>query len=123
MSEPMRRVSSVSRMMSTPMVRIARLMIGEERGEHRAADAEERGRPEPEALLIARDEVGAQEDQRAVHEADDLAGLEDDHEAERDERVDRTQAETVDQQGQELGHDGDSSCCVALGSTSSPEPR
>ena len=108
MSEPIRRISSVSRMMSTPMVTIASLMPGaaaqpvddqpldDQRRERRdAMPTRTAGRSR--AVGQPGDRVGAQQQQRAVGEVDHLAGLEDDHEADGDERVDAPERDAVEQ--------------------------
>src|SRR5947209_9541366 len=69
-------------------------------------------------------ELGTQQQQRALHESLSLAGLEDHHEAQRDERVDGPERDPADEQGQELGHGADSSGAgVVAPACSSPEPR
>ena len=97
--------------------------LGEQRGHGGADDAQEQGGPEAQGPVVAGDQEGAEQDQRPVHEADDLAGLEDDHEPEGDQGVDRPEADPVDEQGQELVHEGVSSWVAAAGAVSSPEPR
>ena len=81
MSEPIRRISSVRMMMSTPIVTIARLITGAPRsrlmisrsmtnaGRGGEQDADEHGGQEAERVGQPRDRVGAEQQQRAVREA------------------------------------------------------
>ena len=80
--------------------------LDEQRRARRWPGCPANGRPEAQLGGEPGDRVGAEQQQRAVHEAHDLAGLEDDREAERDEHVDGAEGQAVEQQGQELGHAG-----------------
>ncbi len=75
MSEPIRRVSSVTMIRSTPIVRIARLITGaprsrlmstpldEHRRDRRAADAHHERSPETERVVEAGHQVGPEQQQ------------------------------------------------------------
>jgi hypothetical protein len=59
---------------------------------------------QPDVHRHPRDQVGAEQQHRALGEVDDAARAVDDHEAERHERVRRSERHALEQELEELGH-------------------
>ena len=76
--------------------------LDEQRDDRGRRHADEHRGEEPEVALRARDDVDADQQDRAVREVDHPAGFEDEREPEDDERVDEAERQAADEQLEEL---------------------
>lgn len=70
----------------------------------RSRDPDEQRGPEPDVVVEHGGDVAARQQQGRVREVDDLGGLEDDDEPERDECVDRADRQAAEEEFDERGH-------------------